>query len=128
MKTDTEYLKVTKNGWYSYYRRIPKEINHLPEFANHSTFFKKAFKTKDRIVAELETEKLNTWFDQLRGSAVKPTITKDKIRRVKDELRIRDLVKQSVPVEEIDDYVADKINKETIWDELLEAQAKYQDW
>lgn len=128
MRTDTKYLEVSANGWYTYIRRIPRKLNDLPELAKHKTFYKKSLNTKDRVLAELETGKLNTWFDQLKGNAVKPTITKDKIRRVKDELRIRDLVKQSVPVEEIDDYVVDKMNKEAFWDALLQAEAKHQDW
>ena len=128
MRTDTKYLDVSANGWYSYIRRIPMKLTDLPEFTKHKTFFKKSLNTKDRVLAELETEKLNTWFDQLKGIAVKHTVTKDKIRRVKDELRIRDLVKQAVPVEEIDDYVADKRNKQAFWDELLYAEAHHEDW
>ena len=98
MKTDTEYLKVTKNGWYSYYRRIPKEISHLPEFDDHSIFFKKSFKTKDRVVAELGVRKLNKWFDSLLGKNPKGQKQDATIRRVMDDLRLRDLLPMQIDI------------------------------
>lgn len=96
MKTDTEYLKVTKNGWYSYYRRIPKEISHLPEFDDHSIFFKKSFKTKDRVVAELGVRKLNKWFDSLLGKNPKGQKQDATVRRVMDDLRLRGLLPMQI--------------------------------
>ena len=49
MRTDTKYLEVSANGWYSYIRRIPKKLTDLPEFAEHKTFYKKSLNTKDRV-------------------------------------------------------------------------------
>ena len=101
MRTDTKFLDVSKNGWYSYYRRIPRQIRELPEFKDHKTFFKRSFKTKDRAVAELEVRKLNRWFDDLLGKTVKPKTTSETIRKVRDELRLRNLLPMKIDTSDI---------------------------
>ena len=71
IKTDTPHLYTTPTGWFTYYRRIPKNIKHIDDFKGKS-FIRESLKTIDRTLAELETEKRDKWFNQLLGNAVKP--------------------------------------------------------
>lgn len=129
MRTDTKYLDVSKNGWFSYCRRIPSSLKGSIEFARYENFYTKAFKTKDRVLAELETERLNKWFEKLLDKSPQPRTTKDKVRRIKDELRIRDLLSQSVPVGEISAYVADQSTDVAFGRKLAEmTSALRSDW
>ena len=69
IKTDTPHLYTTRTGWFTYYRRIPKNIKHIDDFKGKK-FIRESLKTKDRTLAELETEKRDKWFDQLLGNRV----------------------------------------------------------
>ena len=61
MKLQYPNLKVTQNGWYSYRRRIPKEVRYL---FDGNTEHKLSFKTKDTKLALSLWEQQNRLFDQ----------------------------------------------------------------
>lgn len=124
MRTDTKYLDVSKNGWFSYVRRIPNRLKHLDEFKGQTSFFTKSFETKNRVLAEIETQKLNLWFDRLKGKAAKPNTTREKIRRIKDELRILGLLSHDIPVSQVDAFVSDRKNVDEFWIKVADAQGK----
>ena len=124
MRTDSKYLDVSRNGWFTYIRRIPNSIKNLPEMQGYTTFYTKSFLTKDRVLAELETKKLNKWFDGLKGKATKPKTTKEKIRKIKDELRIQDLLSQPIPVDRAEAYVADQSKIKDLWSKIAEAEGE----
>ena len=61
MKIKYPYLNRTKNGWYSYRRRIPKDVQYL---FDDNIEHKVSFKTKDTKVALSLWEQENRLFDQ----------------------------------------------------------------
>ncbi|MFZ9198879.1 MAG: hypothetical protein ACO22Z_05995, partial [Paracoccaceae bacterium] len=71
-------------------------------------------------MAELETKKLNQWFDELLGQMPKPKSTKDKVRRVIEDLRIRDLLPRDVPVSEIESFSSDQGKLQDYWNDVAE--------
>ena len=121
IKTDTPHLYTTPTGWFTYYRRIPKNIKHIDDFKGKS-FIRESLKTKDRTLAELETEKRDKWFNQLLGNAVKPKITKEKVRAIKDSLRMQDLLKEKIDPDEMKLFAEDLKKQGEYWEQLAELQ------
>ena len=76
------------------------------------------------MLAELETKKLSDWFDELLGRGTKVKVTKDKIKRVQDELRIRDLLDRTANFDELPAIVKDKVTLDAYWRARAEAEEK----
>ena len=91
-----KYLTESKNGWWSYVRRVPETLKHLPEFEKHKQFYTRALDTKDLAVAELERRKLDAWFDGLLQKNQKPKTSREALQKARDELRILGLVRPSI--------------------------------
>ena len=121
IKTDTPHLYTTPTGWFTYYRRIPKNIKHIDDFKGKS-FIRVSLKTKDRTLAELETKNRDKWFDQLLGNTVKPKLTKEKVRAVKDNLRMQGLLKEQIDPDEMKLFAEDLKKQGEYWERLAELQ------